>query len=77
MMNMGRETGYVRRLVPEPGHVIEMLNTEGRTQAVTWVADVLGYSMNGCFRVKDRAGRQHLVTRSRNSRMVVRWRTVG
>ncbi|MEO0454568.1 MAG: hypothetical protein AAFY98_10585 [Verrucomicrobiota bacterium] len=66
----------MHRFIPEPGQVIELHDDSGNVKAITWVEDTLGYSMNGCFKVRDKAGKVRLITKSRQSRIVPRWRAV-
>jgi hypothetical protein len=75
-INEVQPVGYARSRVPEPGQVIEVLDASGEIKSITWVEDLIGYSMNGCFKVKDKSGMVRLITRSRRSRIVPRWRAV-
>ena len=77
-MNLNPEysTPYAERSIPESGHIIEVTDENNEVKSLTWVSDNLGYSMNGCFRVRDKQGTIRLVTRSRNSKSTLRWRTV-
>ncbi len=70
------QSGFARESVPEPGQVIEILDASGEVKSITWVEDMLGYSMNGCFKVRDKSGETHLIARSRRSRIVPRWRSL-
>ncbi|MEM6820863.1 MAG: hypothetical protein AAF558_02815 [Verrucomicrobiota bacterium] len=70
------DSAYADRIIPEPGHIIEVVDGLNEVKALTWVQDNLGYSMNGCFRVRDKQGKKRLVTQSRNSNVTPRWRTV-
>jgi hypothetical protein len=78
-MNINSEYGspYAEQSVPESGHIIEITNDNYEVNALTWVSDNMGYSMNGCFRVKDKQGTIHLVTKSQNSKTTPRWKTVS
>lgn len=70
------QSGYARQHVPEPGQIIEILDESGEITSITWVEDMLGYSMNGCFKVRDKNGETRLIARSRRSRIVPRWRSL-
>ncbi len=65
-----------KRSIPEPGHIIEILDEEFKVTALTWVDENLGYSMNGCFRVRDKKGLIRLVTKSRRIYNTLRWRSL-
>ena len=78
-MNINSDYGspYAEQSVPESGHIIEIVNADSEVKALTWVVDNMGYSMNGCFRVRDKQGIVRLVTKSQSSVSTQRWKTVG
>jgi len=74
--NEAYESGYARQVIPESGQTIEIHDDFGEVKSVTWVDDNLGYSMNGCFKVRDTDGQVRLIAPSRKGRIVPRWRSV-
>lgn len=78
-MNIQSDYGspYAEQMVPESGQIIEIVNGDYEVKSLTWVADNMGYSMNGCFRVRDKSGTIRLITKSQNSVSTQRWKTVA
>lgn len=75
-LNPDYASPYASRSIPEPGQIIEITDEFHEVKGLTLVSDNIGYSMNGCFRVRDEQGNVRLVTKSRNSKATLRWRTV-
>jgi len=71
------DSPYAERSIPESGQLIEILDQDQKVRAMKMVEDNLGYSMNGCFRVRDKEGVVHLVTKSRNSKSTLRWKAIS
>lgn len=75
-LTMKHDSIFTGKTVPESGHIIEILDENSNVKALTWVADYIGYSMNGCFKVRDKQGIVRLVSKSQGSVSTQRWKTV-
>lgn len=75
-INSDYNSPYAEQSVPEAGHIIEIIDENHEVKSLTWVVDNMGYSMNGCFKVRDKVGTVRLVHKSQSSVSTQRWKTV-
>lgn len=45
--------------------VPSVASNDGTGTQLTWVAELIGYTVNGCFKIRDQAGRVRIVKRHR------------
>jgi hypothetical protein len=58
-----------------PRQQIQLVDTNNEVKAVTFVAELVSYCMNGCYKVRDKNGVVRLVTRVRGNKPTT-WKSV-